>query len=317
MRRAAGWLGIVLALASAAVAVVAGAAAQKRPERLDVTAVLTGVTYRIVLHGQGMDATLWLGSADGGWLHRKSDEPRPTASAIKTFYLVELFDAYRGRLDRPLAETAAVLADDAHPAISHFTAAEHEEIRRVLGGATVRRVGEVMMGTAPASNAVYNAAANLTTAVLGGPEALGDRIHRRHPAFAGVAPRRYMLRDRKEHGDNEAPAVALAALYEQLAARRLPGLDEPTMTAVREAMRRADDARLGRHFAKDGDLDSDPLTRVKAGWFEGPKGTVVYVVMATQPAPGPAGRAASGEALDKSATAIADTLIDAAAEALP
>ena len=132
-----------------------------------------------------------------------------------------------------------MLADDAHPAISHFTPEQRAEIRRELIGATVRRVGLVMMGTAPASNIVYNAAANVTTAVLGGPEALTALIRKRDAAFAAVSARRYMLRNRRERGDNEAPAIALAALYQRLAARRLAGIDAPTMDAMHEALRRA------------------------------------------------------------------------------
>jgi hypothetical protein len=290
------------ALAAAGVAVDA---------RVDVPALALRVAAAIRDHGEGMDASCWLGSPQAAWFTRHAETARPTASAIKTFYLVELFDAHRGRLDAPLAGTAAVL-DDAHPAISHFEPAQRDEIRRELSGATVRRVGEVMMGTAPASNAVYNAAANLTTAVLGGPEALTARIRRREAAFAPVAARRYMLRDRKAHGDNEASSGALAALYQRLADRRLSSLDAPTHDAVRAAMRRPDDPVLGRHFDKDGNLPSDPLAEVRAGWYEGQKGAMIYVVMATQPAPGPAGREASSQRLSKTATAIAGALTSAA-----
>src|SRR6185295_9570031 len=126
------------------------------------------------------------------------------------FYLVELFDLYKGKLDKPLRGADAVLKNDNHPAISHFSEEQRAEIRRELRGASVRRMAEVMTGTIEASNAVYNAAANLITAALGGPEALTARIRKRDPAFAQVSARRYMLRDRQEQGDNEAPAKALA-----------------------------------------------------------------------------------------------------------
>ena len=184
------------------------------------------------------------GSADAtgaAVFERDPDAPRPTASAIKSFYLVELFARFADALDRPLPGVEGVLADDAHPAISHFTPEQRAEIRRELNGATVRRVGLVMMGTAPASNVVYNAAANVTTAVLGGPDALTALIRKRDAAFAAVSARRYMLRNRRERGDNEAPAIALAALYQRLAARRLAGIEAPAMDAIHEALRRRDD----------------------------------------------------------------------------
>jgi hypothetical protein len=280
--------------------------------RFDVPGLSARVAALIRDHGDGMDASCWLGSPDAAWFTRAADAARPTASAIKSFYLVELFDVHRDRLDAPLEGASTVLTDDAHPAISHFEPAQREEIRRDLGEATVRRVGEVMMGTAAASNVVYNAAANLTTAVLGGPAALTARIRKRDPAFAPVAARRYMLRDRRAHGDNEASAAAIAALYQRLAARRLAGLDAPTLDAIRAAMRRADDPGLGRHFDKDGSLPSDPLAEVRAGWYEGAKGARIYVVMTAQPAPGADGREASSQRLSKTATTIAGALTSAA-----
>src|SRR5437868_5939533 len=82
------------------------------------------------------------------------------------------------------------------------------------------------------------------TAALGGPEALTALIRQRDAAFVAVSARRYILRDRHEHGDNEAPAIALAALYQRLAARRFAGIDAATMDAIREALRRPDDPTL-------------------------------------------------------------------------
>jgi hypothetical protein len=136
-----------------------------------------------------------------------------------------------------------------------------------------------MMGKASASNAVYNAAANLTTAVLGGPETLTKRIRDRDPAFKEVSVRRYMLRDRKNPGDNEAPAAALAALYQRLAARALAGIDGQTMRAIREAIIKQDVDSRGVRFSKDGSLASDPLTEARAGWWETARGPVIYVIM--------------------------------------
>lgn len=297
-----------LALLTSTLAVAAPWA--QAPPDPDRAGLARDVDARLAAHGDEIRASLWLGGAAGdAWFARDIEVARPTASAIKTFYLVELYAAHAGRLDTALAGTEAMLGDDAHPGLSHFTPAQRDEIRTVLRAASVRRIGEVMMGTAPASNIVYNAAANVTTAVLGGPDALTAKIRARDAAFAGVAARRYMLRSRTERGDNEAPARALAVLYQRLASRRLPGIDDATMTAIHAALRREDHAALGPHFAKTGELDSDPLTRVRAGWFGGPNGPIVYVVMAVQPTPGPAGREASGERLGQTAQALADRLV--------
>jgi hypothetical protein len=286
------------------------------PVRVDGALVAEQVDAVLRTHGDGVTAALWLGTADGpAWFERASREPRATASAIKTFYLVELFDRFAGALDRPLPGVEAVLADDAHPAISHFTPEQRAEIRRDLAGASVRRVGLVMMGTAPASNIVYNAAANVTTAVLGGPDALTALIRTRDVAFDTVSARRYMLRDRRERGDNEAPAAALAVLYQRLAARTLAGVDPPAMTAIHEALRRPDDPALGRHFDKGGSLASDPMCEIRAGWYETAAGPLVYVVMTLQPMPGAEGREASGRRLAATAEAVAQRLVHSGAAA--
>ena len=189
------------------------------------------------------------------------------------------------------------------------TSAEQRRDRRELGG-LVRRIAQIMMGSAPASNAVYNAAANLVTAALGGPDQLTARIRARDAAFAGVAARRYMLRDRKERGDNEAPALAIARLYQHLASKQLAGIDAATMEAIRQAIKQDDDSK-GRHFYKNGNLGSDPLTEVRAGWYETATGPSIYVVMTMQPVPGADGRAASSTRLDRTATALRDALIEA------
>jgi hypothetical protein len=306
--------GFLYVAAGAAIHVIAALSLSAQPAAppLAATQLSAQVDGLLREHGQGVEASLWVGSVGGaGLFERDSATPRATASAIKSFYLVELFDRFAGSLDKPLPGVDAVLADDAHPAISHFTPEQRAEIRRELNGATVRRIGLVMMGTAPASNVVYNAAANVTTAVLGGPDALTALIRKRDAAFADVSARRYMLRNRRERGDNEAPAMALAALYERLAARRLAGIDAPAMDAIHEGLRRRDDPALGRHYEKSGNLDSDPLSEVRAGWYETAKEPLVYVVMTTQPTPGPAGREASSKQLAKTAEALTRTIVGA------
>ena len=290
-------------------AVALPAAAQSDAKR-ELDSVALAADVETILRGnEGVEASLWLGGATGSaWFARNADQIRPTASAIKTFYLVELFSAYAGRLDHPLPGAEAVLLDDAHPAISHFSPSVRDEIRRDLGGASVRRVAEVMIGKAPASNAVYNAAANLTTAALGGPETLTALIRKRDPAFARVSARRYMLRDRTKPGDNEAPATALAALYQRLASSHLQGIDAATMEAIHATLESRPDATLGRHFTKSGSLTTDPMTQVRAGWWQTAKGPLVYVVMTTRRSPGPDGRDQSQRRLSETCEALREVM---------
>lgn len=288
-----------------------------RSANLDKAALDRDVEDVLRRHGDGIQVSLWLGGLEGAaWFEADAAAVRPTASSVKAFYLVELFDRYRGRLDQELVAARAVLADDQHPAISHFSAETREEIRRELGGATVRRYGEVMIGKAKAPNAVYNAAANVTTAVLGGPEALTEAIGRRDPAFRRVTVRRYMLRDRTQPGDNEAPAQSLAALYQRLALGRLRGIDAETLKAIREVLRGGDDPELGTRFGKGGSLASDPLTQVRAGWWETKHGAVVYVVMTAQPAPGNQTRQEAVETLKMTADRLAAVVAAAGRAAL-
>src|SRR5262245_45386713 len=80
-------------------------------------------------HGNGIVANLWLGGDNGEpWFELDADQPVATASAIKAFYLVELFAAYREALDAPLPRADVVLGDDAHPSISHFPPDQRTQI---------------------------------------------------------------------------------------------------------------------------------------------------------------------------------------------
>lgn len=237
-------------------------------------------------YGQSVRIGIWFGTADGQVVYtHRADEGRPTASAIKTSFLIELFARYHDSLDIVPSELNEILAEK-HPAISHFSAAQQGEIRAGLSSVTVRQLGAIMMGARPASNLVYNAAANVTTALLGGPERLTKLIHARSTAFGNLHVRRYMLADRKATGDNTATPEALAAIWQQFASGKLADMTDSTLDAVGQAiLTRNNRYKLaGRHVFKDGSLDSDPMTRVQAGsWLPvDARVPFIYVVMVEQ-----------------------------------
>jgi hypothetical protein len=251
---------------------------------------------------------VWLGEAGAAAPIYALEPARslPAASVVKTAVLIELFAANAGRLDEPLgAPLDSVLADDKHPALAPFSPAQRAEIRAAFSGASARTVASIMMGQKKASNAVYNGAANLALALLGGPAEATAKIAARDPAFAGVKVRRYMLASRTANGDNEATPAALAAVLAAVAAGKQPGAD---------AMMAAADAQLGEHRHKEGNLDNDPMTCVKTGFYL-PKGKppLVYVVAAALTAKPSGARAAAHDRLEKLTAAIHAALRAAAA----
>ena len=254
--------------------------------RLDRDKTEKAVRAILTKHGGKPNIGLWIGGSTGGDRYeRGSGETLPTASAIKTSILIELFARFADALDQPPPGLDAILRDD-HPAITHFSPQQRDEVRKGLAGGSVRRLGGIMMGSVPASNIVYNAAANVAIALLGGPEEATRSIRARDPAFAPIAVRRYMLADRKATGDNVATAAALASVIQRLASRRVPGIADSTVEDIRRAMLAKDDPRGGRLFLKDGDLASDPITCVRSGWSEKPGGgAIVFVVMIAQDKP--------------------------------
>ncbi len=233
--------------------------------------------------------SVWIGPADGDALYEKSaGVPRPAASSIKTAYLVEFFSDRAETLDEPVPGAAEVVGDPEHPAITHFDPETQAEIREHLATTNARTVGHHMIRGTGVSNAVYNAAANLVTAFLGGPPELTGRIHARHPDFAGIHSRRYMLAARDVTGDNEATAASLAAVLAAIARGDVPGLSPETHDAMRDILF-LEENELGRHFYKGGSLNSNPITRVLSGYWESPGEPagrqLVYVFMAEIPGP--------------------------------
>jgi hypothetical protein len=171
-----------------------------------------------------------------------------------------------------------------------------------------------MMGSRKASNAVYNAAANLAVALLGGPAATSAKIAARDPAFAGVALRRYMLAPRTANGDNEATPAALAAVLGALATGHVAGVDSATVAEMSGVMMTATDPALGAHRHKEGILDNDPMTNLKTGFYA-PKGKlpVIYVVATVLPAAPTGSRSTAHDRLERIAGAIQRELRSAAA----
>lgn len=233
--------------------------------------------------------SIWIGTADGETLFDESaGVPRPAASSIKTAYLVEFFSDRAEALDEPVPGAGDVVGDPEHPAIVHFDSETQAEIRQHLETADARTVGRHMIRGTGVSNPVYNAAANLVTAFLGGPPELTARIHARHPRFAGITSRRYMLAARDVTGDNEATAASLAAVLSAIARGDVPGLPPETHEAMRDILF-LEDTGDGRHFYKGGSLNSNPITRVLSGYFERsgelPGRQLVYAFMAELPGP--------------------------------
>jgi ribosomal protein L30E len=184
-----------------------------------------------------------------------------------------------------------------------FAAAGRDEIRAALRGATVRSAGAIMMGSRPASNAVYNGAASLVIASLGGPAEATAKIHARDAGFAGVMVRRYMLASRTANGDNEATPASLAAI----ASAKVPGVtDAATVEAMAQVMMKANDRALGAYRHKDGNLDNDPMVCVKTGFYVRGNGKppLVYVIGAVLPARPTGNRDAAHRRLDKLTDAV-------------
>src|SRR5690606_7879434 len=268
------------------------------PEDLvDRRALDAVVRTAIEAHGADLEVGAWLGTSRGPLWGFREHEPRAVASAIKSAFLVELFAAYAGNLDEPLPGVAAILDADDHPALEPFPESAREAIDAALRGASVRAIARMMVRGTGVSNAVYNAAANVTTAALGGPAELTKRLTVRFGP--GAAVRRYMLAPRDVTGDNTATPAFLGRVLQRLAARDVPGADARLVAAMRDQMFVRADRDGRRHYAKGGALSSDPLTRIRSGWTEGPTGAddIVFVVMCEQPDPGEVDRARAGDRL--------------------
>lgn len=254
--------------------------------------------------GPTLRAGIWVADGDGNVLFaHHAEASMPTASAIKVAYLVELFGARAPDLGRAPGLAKQVLEASAHPALRPFAAEQQPEIRSKLNVLDVREIGATMIRGKGVSNAVYNAAANLVTAELGGPRGLNEKIAARWDGPAEIAVRRYMLAPRAA-GDNEATPRALGRVLLALARRDVPKLSVEAQDAARACLTVGHERGRGEHFAKSGALDSTPVTRVASGWYEANGKALVYVVMLAQPTP------ASGEQLTQLTAAVQKLVVD-------
>lgn len=295
--------------------ILLAACAAPKPLPLNRSVLALDADVRAVLEQLGPDvrAAIWLSAPSGPPAYAMNvDTPMPTASAIKAAYLVELFAEFADRLDAPFPDAAKRLGDAKDAAVRDYPAAQRTTASKALGKASVQRVAEAMITGKGVDNATYNLAANLVTAHFGGPAWLDARLHQRDARWQGLHVRRYMLADRREHGDNEATARALAAVHSMLATGCARGVPESAMAAARAILQRPDDEG-GRHrFQKTGALDSDPVTRVDAGFVEGPHGVAVYVVMLAQDKVATSDLATAGQQLAKGIDVIRELLLAAA-----
>ena len=270
--------------------------------------------------------SIWIGTADGATLYDEAPGvPRPAASSIKTAYLVEFFSDRAGALDEPVPDAVDVVGNPDHPAVVHFDADTQAEIKEHLETATARTVGRHMIRGTGVSNPVYNAAANLVTAFLGGPPELTGRIQARHPDYAGIDSRRYMLAARDVTGDNTATAGSLAAVLAAIARGDVPGVSPETHVAMRDILF-LEDTGDGRHFYKGGSLNSSPITRVLSGYYAVPGepsgGELVYAFMAEIPgpesvAPGDLEPGDAGRRLQDHLEALRDAALPVARQGVP
>ncbi|MGA0059322.1 MAG: hypothetical protein ACO3RU_07015 [Planctomycetota bacterium] len=288
-------------------------AAKPRRSRDEDDAFAPIVERALASHGdEGLTVSAWIGTPDGKSLFtRDAGSVRAAASSIKTAYLVELFGAFEGALDRPLPGLDAILDDPAHPALVHFEPETRAQIVAAMRGASVRRIAQMMIHGIGVDNATYNAAANVTTAVLGGPAGLTEKITERFGP--GAAVRRYMLAARDVTGDNEVSAAFLTRVLCAIASGDVPGIGTQTIDAIRDQLFLEVLDGGVRHLSKTGALDTDPMTRISSGILMRPGATpIVYAVLCERRGPGSRTREDAVVALEESNATLTRQLLDAA-----
>lgn len=272
-------LGLAVIALAAPLARRAPSAAPARGSADRSRAVLDASVDRLLDSGFGFDlAVAVYRGGDGVLYERAADEPRPAASAIKSFLALDLLSSRTPALDAVPAQADEWLRPGGHPAFEGFAEEALARCRAALAGRTYRELARIMMGRTDAPNDVYNAACNLVMIGLGGPASIHERIHRMDPRFAGVDVNRYMLTWHAD-GDNLASPHALVALYRMTAEGTLPGLDAERQALFREWL--LDPATRSPRYEKPGTLYPEPMVRVRAGYEERGDRDLVYAIMGT------------------------------------
>ena len=172
-----------------------------------------------------------------------AQEPWAVASAIKVFLMVALFVEKKGDWDSVPPQLPQILdREDGFDAPLAMWDPERPEweayqvpsgtLERVidtLRNYTYRMIVMGMMGSIQQSvigNPCYNSCANISTLLLGGPEAATAKIHALDPSggLDSVRVGRYQLTTRTDENENVAPVAAFGRLYKLLAEAQLPGL---------------------------------------------------------------------------------------------
>lgn len=256
--------------------------AGETPPESDAAKPLTQVNDKLLADvAPGVRLGIWVGRPDGTALFtHDADAVMPTASSIKTALLIELFAMQKDNLDARPDGVAAIFQEADHPAFVHYREQDRKQSQEALTKMSVEQLGTQMIRVDVGPNLVYNGAANVVIALLGGPAEATARIHQRSGQFAGHTVNRYMLADRNTTGDNTATAVSLAAVHAALARREVKGLKADTIERLRKVLLLEQDKSDTSHYFKGGSLASAPATQVRAGWWEGKQPTVVYAIMA-------------------------------------
>ena len=221
-------------------------------------------------------------------IQQNAERELPTASSIKPLLLIELFVRYADELDRAgRDDIQEIVTRREHPAVAHFGDEDRALIAEELAKVSIKQLGKIMIDSEDQqgkqyANVVYNAASNVAIALLGGPVEATRLIHRRDPAFRVVHLRRYMLADRKVTGDNTATPMALATYFRLVLRRKVAGVEPAILDEVAAILHADDYDDGGKLYAKGGTLQTDPVTRVRAGQYQLGERRLSYAIFASQ-----------------------------------
>ncbi len=280
---------------------------------VDRRAIATACDEAEAAFDDRLQLAIWLGGPEGpSWYERGADRMLASASSIKVAYLAELFASMEGRLDEPLSGLDQIVADPEHPGIVHFAPDVRAEIARTMRGASVRAHGadddprrrRVEQGLQRGRER-HDRRARRTR----GPDGATAREVRTGRGGAALHARA-TTRHRRQRGHPRASSVKCSS--------RSPaaGCTASSRTRSRRCAICCSSTRTRRsagHYTKNGDLDSDPMTRIQTGFWETPGGkTLVYVVMGQLESAGDAPRDELGAQLEEAVSKLAGAVVDAA-----